>query len=94
VGLLGPRAMVGGLVYYGDRRVVRLSTQERVERFVAAGGSAIVVKERELPLVEAVTPVRVVARFREGRRALLVVSPTGAEQAPSTSRLQMSDPIP
>jgi 4-amino-4-deoxy-L-arabinose transferase-like glycosyltransferase len=82
VGLLGQRAMVGGLVYYGGRTVVRLRTPQSVARFVAAGGTALVIKERELPLVEAVVPVRVEARFREGRRALLVVSPGDAARAP------------
>jgi 4-amino-4-deoxy-L-arabinose transferase-like glycosyltransferase len=82
VGLLGDRALAGGLVYYGERRVTLLSTPESVERFVAAGGRAIVVQERKLARVEAVVPVRVEARFREGRRALLVVSPAGAASAP------------
>jgi hypothetical protein len=78
VGLLGDRALAGGLVYYGGRPVTLLSTPESVERFVAEGGAAIVVQARKLPRVEAVVPVRVEARFREGRRALLVVSPAPA----------------
>jgi len=82
VGLLGDRALAGGLVYYGGRRVTLLSTPESVERFVAEGGRAIVVQERKLARVEAVAPVRVAARFREGRRALLVVSPAGARSGP------------
>jgi 4-amino-4-deoxy-L-arabinose transferase-like glycosyltransferase len=82
VGLLGDRALAGGLAYYGQRRVSLLSTPESVERFVAGGGRAIVVQERKLSRVEAVVPVHVVARSREGRRALLVVSPAGPAAAP------------
>jgi hypothetical protein len=79
VGLLGDRALAGGLVYYGRRPVSLLSTPESVERFVAGGGRAIIVQERKLARVEGVVPVRVEARFREGRRALLVVTPAGAQ---------------
>ncbi len=79
VGLLGDRALAGGLVYYGGRPVELLSTPESVGSFVADGGTAIVVQARKLERVEAVVPVRIEARFREGRRALLVVSPAAPE---------------
>lgn len=79
IGLLGDRALAGGLVYYGGRPVELLSTPESVGSFVADGGTAIVVQARKLERVEAVVPVRIEARFREGRRALLVVSPAAPE---------------
>jgi 4-amino-4-deoxy-L-arabinose transferase-like glycosyltransferase len=82
VGLLGDRALAGGLVYYGRRPVALLSTPESVERYVAGGGRAIVVQERKLARVEAVVPVRVAARFREGRRSLVVVTPAGPAPPP------------
>lgn len=75
IGLLGDRAMLGGLVYYSGRRVALLSTPESVERFVEEGGKAIVVKARKLERVERVIDVEVVSRARTGRREVLVVTP-------------------
>lgn len=73
IGLVGDRSMTGGLVYYGGRRVVPLSSPESIRKFLASGGRVFVVKERKLERVEAVTPVEVVGRAREGRRAVVVV---------------------
>jgi 4-amino-4-deoxy-L-arabinose transferase-like glycosyltransferase len=75
IGLVGDRAMIGGLVYYGGRRIALLSTPESVERFVEEGGKALVVKAHKLERVERVTAVEVVSRSRTGRREVLVVAP-------------------
>lgn len=75
VGLVGDRALVGGLVYYGGRRVVSLGTREEIAQFFAAGGRAVVVQARKLERVEAAAPVAVAFRAREGRRALVVATP-------------------
>jgi 4-amino-4-deoxy-L-arabinose transferase-like glycosyltransferase len=75
IGLVGDRAMIGGLAYYGERRVAPLSTPESVGRFVDGGGKAIVVKARKLKRVEEVTPLEIVSRSRTGRREVLVVTP-------------------
>jgi 4-amino-4-deoxy-L-arabinose transferase-like glycosyltransferase len=79
IGLLGNRAMAGGLVYYADLPVAELSTPEDVGNFLAAGGRAVVVRAKHLDWVRAEVPVEVRARFREGGRALLVVSPPRSE---------------
>lgn len=78
IGLLGQRAMAGGLVYYGGRPVTLLATPEDVASFVGAGGRAVVLRARQLDWVRAEVPVEVRYRLREGRRALLVVSPAEA----------------
>jgi 4-amino-4-deoxy-L-arabinose transferase-like glycosyltransferase len=83
IGLLGNRAMIGGLVYYADRSVTRLSTPEDVRGYVDAGGKAIVVKTRKLKRVEEVTPFEIVSRSRTGRREVLVVTPKRASGAPA-----------
>jgi 4-amino-4-deoxy-L-arabinose transferase-like glycosyltransferase len=75
IGLVGDRALVGGLRYYGGRPVLQLDSPDRMRAFVEAGGRAIVVKERKLRHLEGVVSVREHARFREGSRTLLVVTP-------------------
>ncbi len=73
IGLWRNRAFVGGLAYYGRRRVVQIDTPEQLRAFAAEHGGPIVIKEHSLHEVEAVLPVEVKSRFRRGRRALLVV---------------------
>jgi 4-amino-4-deoxy-L-arabinose transferase-like glycosyltransferase len=73
VGLVSDRAMLGGLVYYGGRRVVPLRSASSIRSFLDAGGRTLVVKERKLERVTALTPVREVGRARAGRRAVVVV---------------------
>jgi 4-amino-4-deoxy-L-arabinose transferase-like glycosyltransferase len=75
IGLVGDRAMIGGLAYYADRRIAPLSTPESVRQFVDAGGKAIVVKARKVKRVEEVTSFEIASRFRTGRREVLVVVP-------------------
>ena len=75
IGLLGDVQMAGGLVYYGHRHVEELDDTESIERFLAAGGRAIVVEEKKRERVDAVAPVEVRFRARDGSRAVLVVTP-------------------
>jgi 4-amino-4-deoxy-L-arabinose transferase-like glycosyltransferase len=75
IGLVGDRALVGGLAYYGGRRVAFLGNRPHIERFVQGEGGALVVAEKKLARVADVVPVEVRLRVREGRRALLVVTP-------------------
>jgi hypothetical protein len=74
IGLVGDRALAGGLVYYGGRRVTLLQSGADIERFFDAGGAAVVVQARKLSRVEAVAPVEVQFRAREGRRQLVVAT--------------------
>jgi 4-amino-4-deoxy-L-arabinose transferase-like glycosyltransferase len=79
IGLLGSRSMVGGLAYYGGRRVAELRTPEDVDRFFAEGGGAVVLKSKKLERLAP--PVEVVHRARAGRRELVVVIPRTASDA-------------
>ncbi|MEN8185374.1 MAG: phospholipid carrier-dependent glycosyltransferase, partial [Myxococcota bacterium] len=89
IGLYGQRPRVAGLRYYGDRPVVWEETLEGVERFIAAGGRVLVVRQEELEEVQERIPVEVLARFRSGRRGLLLVGPRGPQDG---SRVE--DPPP
>jgi 4-amino-4-deoxy-L-arabinose transferase-like glycosyltransferase len=80
IGVLGSRAMVGGLNYYGRRRVEVLRTPEDVERFFAEGGRALVLKAKKLERLTV--PVEVAHRARSGERELLVVTPRTASDGP------------
>ncbi len=97
IGLLGSRSMVGGIAYYGERRVAELRTPEDVDRFFAAGGRAVVLKAKKLDRLGA--SVEVVHRARSGERALVVVtpdSPAGVGEATGTppTRNHVPEPIP
>ena len=85
VALVSERPMIGGLAYYGDRRVAPVRSEQSIRRFLDAGGRTFVVKARKLERVTAVTPVREVARVRAGRRAVLVVQAAPPAAAPPLS---------
>lgn len=74
IGLVGDRALTGGLVYYGGRRVRQLRSRTDIARFFDSGGVAVVVQARKLDRVEAAAPVEVRFRAREGRRQLVVAT--------------------
>jgi len=73
IGLVSDPAMIGGLAYYGGRRVAPLRSPASIRAFLDAGGRTFVLKERKLERVSALTPVEVVGRSRTGRRAVVVV---------------------
>lgn len=75
IGLVGDRALTGGLVYYGGRRVTALDSPDEIARFFADGGRAVVVQARKLDRVSAAAPVAIAFRAREGRRQLVVATP-------------------
>jgi len=79
IGLVGHRALVGALRYYGRRPVVLLDTPLSLRRFADRGGRAIVVRRRSLERVSSTLDVRVYAELRSGRRAVLVVRPTARD---------------
>jgi len=75
IGLVGDRALAGGLVYYSERDVAELKTPTDIEQFWLHGGQAIVTQRRKLDRIEAVLPVVVRFSARGGRRELVVVTP-------------------
>jgi hypothetical protein len=64
--------MVGGIAYYGERRVAELRGPADVERFFDAGGRAVVLKAKKLESLGAT--VEVIHRVRSRDRALVVVT--------------------
>jgi hypothetical protein len=80
IGLLGSRSMVGGIAYYGERRVAELRTPEDVDGFFDAGGRAVVLKAKKLERLGA--SVEVVHRVRSGDRALVVVTQRSENAVP------------
>jgi hypothetical protein len=77
IGLLGSDSMVGGLNYYGERRVTVLQTPGEVERFFAEGGRALVLKRKKLDRLTV--PVEVVHRRAPGRELLVVTPHTASD---------------
>jgi hypothetical protein len=71
-------SLTGALRYYGGRRVRRVESAAELRRFLAEGGSVLVVPASRLGLVTRELPVEVRARLRAGSRALLVVTPLAA----------------
>jgi 4-amino-4-deoxy-L-arabinose transferase-like glycosyltransferase len=80
IGVLGSRSLVGGLNYYGRRRVEVLRTPEDVERFFGEGGRALVLKRKKLERLTV--PVEIVHKARSGKRELIVVTPLTASDPP------------
>jgi 4-amino-4-deoxy-L-arabinose transferase-like glycosyltransferase len=74
VGLFGNRAMLGGLIYYGRRRIVAMNTPESFTAFFSEGGRVIVVREKKLDRITAFTRVEERFRARSGSRTVLVVT--------------------
>lgn len=75
IGLVGDRALAGGLRYYGGRRIETLRTSEDIAAFLERGGRTFVVKRRKLDRIETVIPVRVVGSSRTGNREIVVAIP-------------------
>jgi hypothetical protein len=71
--------MVGGIAYYGGRRVAELRTPEDVGHFFDAGGRALVLKAKKLGRLG--DSVEVVHRVRAGDRALVVVTQRSEDPA-------------
>jgi 4-amino-4-deoxy-L-arabinose transferase-like glycosyltransferase len=80
VGLVSKRSLVGGLLYYGERPVSLLESPDAVAEFVERGGRAIVVPESRIEGIGDLERFDRRARFRSGRRTLLVVTPARAPE--------------
>jgi 4-amino-4-deoxy-L-arabinose transferase-like glycosyltransferase len=59
IGLVDDRPMVGGLAYYGRRKIAALRSADDVREFVEGGGRTLVVKRRKLERIPF--PVEVVS---------------------------------
>ena len=81
--LVGSRPMIGGLAYYAARPVEWLDDVEDVPAYFRTGGTTLILKERKLEDLQALAPVRVRERLREGDRALLIVQRRDPPASPS-----------
>jgi 4-amino-4-deoxy-L-arabinose transferase-like glycosyltransferase len=73
IGVYDQRALAGGVAFYSGHPVVNLRTSDSVRDFLANQGSAIVIKESKLPLLDEGLGLAAIARSRSGKRTLLVV---------------------
>jgi 4-amino-4-deoxy-L-arabinose transferase-like glycosyltransferase len=93
VALLGSRPMIGGLSYYARRPVHWLEEAREVPGYFASGGRAVVMDADKLPDVQRRVDVTVLARLREGERAVLVVGPVNARRTvPQTPPVDETGP--
>ncbi len=74
IGLLGDHAMIGGIVFYGQRRVEPLDEPDEIPGFRAAGGRTLVFKASKLDRVREIAPVTLRSRLRSGRRSVIVAT--------------------
>ncbi len=82
IGLVSDHAFVGGLRYYSGRPIAELHSKKSIRQFLARGGRAMVVKERKLSRITAITPADVQFRGRSGRRTIVVVTPRLSQEPP------------
>jgi len=77
IGLVGNAEMVGAIAYYGHRPVTELRDERSARAFLAAGGDAIVVEQKDLGRLGPGLHLRTLASARSGSRAILVVGRGG-----------------
>jgi len=71
IGLFRDPQLLGGLAYYGHRRVAILETPEDARRFLDETGGPVVLKRRKLERISGETAI--VSSARHGRREIVVV---------------------
>jgi len=82
IGLFGHTAMLGGLNFYGHRRVDLRRDVAGLQAYLDGGGRVIATKARHLDRLEGLGEVVEVGRFRSGRRAYVLLAPVGLSDAP------------
>lgn len=75
IGLVEEHPFVGALAYYSGHRVIEVGPAENLRRYFDDGGRVAVMSARALERVRAGTFSEIRARFRSGKRELLVVTP-------------------
>lgn len=76
-------SLVGALRYYGERRIRPIASGRDFDALLAGGGRVLVIPASDLHLATGLVPVEIHARFRDGERALLVVTPLGSTRGES-----------
>ena len=73
---------MGALAYYSGHRVIEVGPAENLRRYFEDGGHVAVMSAEALDRVQAGTFSDIRARFRSGKRELLVVTPRPETAAP------------
>ena len=82
IGLFGHTAMLGGLNFYGQRRVDLRRDASGLREYLDGGGRVIATKARHLDRLGDLEGELVeVARFRSGRRAYVLLAPAELSDA-------------
>jgi 4-amino-4-deoxy-L-arabinose transferase-like glycosyltransferase len=81
IGLFGHTAMLGGLNFYGHRRVALHRDVAGLRAYLEGGGRVIATRARHLDRLGELGPVEEVARFRSGRRAYVLLAPAPLSDA-------------
>ncbi len=81
IGLLGHTAMLGGLNFYGHRRVDPSQDAAGLRAYLDGGGRVIATKAKHVDRLEGLGELDEVARFRSGSRAYLLLVPTALSGA-------------
>lgn len=82
IGLVESQPLVGALAYYSGRRIEQIGPAEELRRYFEEGGRVAVIREEAFERAEAGAFAEVRARFRSGRRALVVVTERAEVAAP------------
>jgi len=70
VGVFGMSPLEGGIAYYGERPVISLRIESELRSFLERGGRFVILRDRDLDELGERLDLRVVERFRSGRRRL------------------------
>jgi 4-amino-4-deoxy-L-arabinose transferase-like glycosyltransferase len=75
IGLFGHTAMLGGLNFYGHRRVDLRQDVTGLQEYLDGGGRVIATKAKHRKKLQELGPLEEIARFRSGRRAYVLLAP-------------------
>jgi len=75
VGIFQYRSLIGGLRYYGSRKLVALNSHEEVGAFLQAGGAAIAARAKHAGALQAATPLDLKRSLRNGEREIVILAP-------------------
>ena len=81
IGLFGHTAMLGGLNFYGHRRVDLREDAAGLRAYLDGGGRVIATRAKHRGRLESLEPLDEVARFRSGRRAYVLLVPAELSDA-------------
>ena len=72
IGIYQRGTLVGGITYYGSRRVLEIPDLESLHHFVRHEGGAIVLHASHLASLQQAVPLQTIASLRRGRRRIVI----------------------